>query len=52
MCYIHTCNIRLNASCSLQEREVDTPEGPTLNVTNTVEYIYNPIHGEAQAKVN
>ena len=50
MCYVDTCDIRLNASWSLQERKVDAPEGPTLNVTE--EYTYNPIHDEAQAKVS
>ena len=54
----HYCCMTRCAICctlpplSLQERKVDTPDGPTHNVTGTAQYTYNDIHSEAHTEVS
>ena len=54
MCYMHICDIWNNITLlwSIQEREVDTPDGLGCSLTATAQYVYNAIHDEAEAKVS
>ena len=52
------CTICIYVMCviislySIQEREVDTPDGLGCSLTATAQYVYNSIHDEPQAKVS
>ena len=52
------CTICIYVMCviislySIQEREVDTPDGLGCSLTATTQYVYNAIHDEAEAKVS
>ena len=52
--YMHICDMRNNITLlrSIQEREVDTPDGLACSLTATTQYVYNAIHDEAEAKVS
>ena len=58
--YVYTdiCAICIYVTCviislySIQEREVDTPDGLACSFTATTQYVYNAIHDEPQAKVS
>ena len=51
---MHICDVRNNITLlrSIQEREVDTPDGLGCSLTATAQYVYNAIHDEPQAKVS
>ena len=51
---MHICDMCNNITLlrSIQEREVDTPDGLGCSFTATTQYVYNAIHDEAEAKVS